>query len=129
MNVAKDWVGLGIIARDNKSLCMGAKSITQQVETDQKTAEIMTTLQAMEFSKEAGFWEVIFEGYAVQVVKEIKSNTTFLSKIGHFIENIHQEMQHFRSVSFQAIPRACNMAAHTLAKEASYTYVGWKTLL
>jgi ribonuclease HI len=100
MNVAKDWVGLGIIARDNKSLCMGAKSIMQQVETDPKTAKIMATLQAMQFSKEAGFWEVIFEGDAVLVVKEIKSNPPFLSKIGHFIESIHQEMQHFRPVSF-----------------------------
>jgi hypothetical protein len=52
------------------------------------------------------------------VVKEIKSDTQYFSKTGHFLESIHQEMQHFRSISFQYIPRDCNMATHTLAKEA-----------
>jgi len=42
----------------------------------------------MQFSKEAGFWEVIFEGDAAQVVKEIKSDPPFLSKVRHFIEGI-----------------------------------------
>jgi hypothetical protein len=32
-------------------------------------------------------------------------------------------MHHFRSVSFQAIPRDCNMATHSLAKEASHNNI------
>jgi ribonuclease HI len=50
------------------------------VKTDPKTAEIMAALQAMQFSKEVGFWEVIFKGDAAQVVKEIKSDPPLLSK-------------------------------------------------
>ncbi|XP_062152163.1 uncharacterized protein LOC133860602 [Alnus glutinosa] len=75
MNMAKNWVGLGIIARDIKGLCMGARSIMLQAKTDPRTAETMATLEAIQFSKEAGFWNVIFEGDAAQVVKEIKSDT------------------------------------------------------
>jgi ribonuclease HI len=123
LNVAKGWIGLGIIARDSKGLCMGARSITQQVKTDPKTAEIMAALQAMQFSKDAGFWEVIFEGDAAQVVKEIMSDPPLLSKAGHFIESIQQDMHHFRSASFQAIPRDCNTAAHNLAKKASHNNI------
>jgi hypothetical protein len=47
INVAKDWVGLGIIARDINGLCMGAKCITIRARTDPKTAEFMATLQAV----------------------------------------------------------------------------------
>jgi hypothetical protein len=40
-------------------------------------------------------------------------------KIGQFIETIHDEMQSFRLAKFSFIPRECNMAAYTLAKEAT----------
>jgi hypothetical protein len=73
----------------------------------------------MQFRKEEGFLKVIFEGDAAQVVKEIHSEPHFLSRIGHFIESIHQEIGSFRLVSFVAIPRACNSAIHTLTNEAS----------
>jgi ribonuclease HI len=79
----------------------------------------MAALCAMNFCKEAGFFEVLFEGDATQVVKEINSAPPFLSKIGHFIKSIHSEMSWFRSVVFSFIPRECNTAAHTLAKEAT----------
>jgi len=123
LNVAKGWIGHGIIARDSNGFCMGARSITQQVRTDPKTAEIMAALQAMQFSKDASFWEVIFEGDATQVVKEILSDPPLFSKAGHFIESIQQERHHFRSTKFQAIPRDCNMAAHHLAKMASHNII------
>jgi len=123
INVAKYWVGLGIIARDNKGLCMGARSITQQARINPKTAEIMAALQAVQFSKEVGFWDVIFEGDAAQVVKELTTHSLSFSKVGHFMESIQVEKQHFQLAIFQAIPRVCNMAAHTLAKEASSNYV------
>jgi len=75
INMAKNWVGLGVIARDSKGLCMGARSITLQAKTDPKTAERMAALEAIQFSKEASFWDVIFKGDAAQVIKEIKSDT------------------------------------------------------
>jgi len=60
MNMTKNWIGLGIIARDSKGLCLGARSITLQAKRDPKTAERMAALEAIQFSKESGFWDVIF---------------------------------------------------------------------
>ncbi|XP_062170524.1 uncharacterized protein LOC133876257 [Alnus glutinosa] len=74
LNVAKNWVGLGIIARDR---CMGARSITHQATMDPKMAKTMAALEALQFSKEAGFWDVVFEGDAAQVVKESVKSTLF----------------------------------------------------
>jgi ribonuclease HI len=127
INVVKDWVGLGIIARDSNGLCMVAKCITIRARTDPKTTEFMAALQAIQFSKEVGFWDVIFEGDAAQVVKEITTHSSRFSKAGHFIESIYLENQFFRFAKFQAIPCTCNMAAHTLAKEASsnFVYLCW----
>jgi ribonuclease HI len=123
INEVKDWVGMGIIARDSNGLCMGARCITIRAWTDLKTAEFMAALQAVQFCKEVGFWDIIFEGDATQVVKEITIQSSSFSKVDHFIESIYLEKQLFRSAKFQAIPRTCNMAAHTLAKEATANFV------
>jgi hypothetical protein len=41
----------------------------------------------------------------------------------YLFESIYLGKQFFRFAKFQAIPRTCNMAAHTLAKEASSNFV------
>jgi hypothetical protein len=74
---------------------------------------------SIQFSKEVGFFDVIFEGDAAQVVSEINSDPHFLSRIGHFTESIHMDKIGFRSISFVFAPRDSNTAAHTLAKEAA----------
>jgi hypothetical protein len=118
----KGWIGLGVIARDREGFCLGACSISKQEQVDPKMAETMAALQAIIFSKEAGFMEVIFEGDAAQGAKEIMTRQPSLAKNGHFIESIHQEMGNFCYAVFQATLRECNSAAHSLAKEASQNF-------
>jgi ribonuclease HI len=118
-----DWIGLGVIARDSNGIPLGEKSVTKQVNADPKMAEVMAAVLAMHFSKEIGMFDVIFEGDAAQVINEINSEPPYSSRIGHFLENIHQEKGWFGSVTFSFIPRECNFVAHNLAKEASNNYV------
>jgi ribonuclease HI len=122
LNVTKGWIGLGIIARDSSGFCLGARSVTKQMQVPPKRAEILAALQAVQFSKEVGFMDVIFEGDAAQIVKEIQSEHHSFSRIGHLLECIHSEMRSFRMVSFSFIPCDCNRAANILAKEASYFF-------
>jgi ribonuclease HI len=91
----------------------------KQVHVSPKTVEVMAALLAVQFSKEVGFMDVMFEGDAVQVVKEIQFEHSSFSRLGHLLECIQSEMQSFRMVNFYYIPRGCNKAADTLAKEAS----------
>ncbi|XP_062166249.1 uncharacterized protein LOC133872693 [Alnus glutinosa] len=119
LGLKKGCIGLGVNVRDCNGVCLGARSVTKQMKVDPKTTEVMTALFAMHFSKEMGFLDVIFEGDAVQVVKEINSVPPYVSRVGHFLENIHLEKGYFRSVRFSYTPRECNAAAHVLAKEAS----------
>jgi ribonuclease HI len=127
LSLKKGWLGIGVIVRDCNGVCLGARSVTKQVKVDPKTTEVIAALFAMHFSKEVSFLDVIFEGDATQVVKEINSTPPYVSRVCHFLENIHLEKGYFRSVSFAYTPRECNAAAHVLAKEASSNKVdlGW----
>jgi hypothetical protein len=54
------------------------------------------------------------------VVKEINSAPfIYIYIISQFIETIHDKLQSFRLAKFSFTPRECNMAAQTLAKEAT----------
>jgi hypothetical protein len=116
-----DWIGG--ICQDSNGVSLGARSVTKQVNADPKMEEVMAALLAMQFSKEVGFFYVIFEGDAAQVINEINSVPPYTSRVGHFLENIHLEKGCFKSVTFSFIPRECNSAAHNLANEASNNYV------
>jgi hypothetical protein len=52
------------------------------------------------------------------VIKEINSGPPFLSRIGHFVESIRQEVGLLQSSCFNFTPREANSVAHTLAKDA-----------
>lgn len=121
INKEGNCIGIGVIARDMGGCFLGARSITKQVlvVVDPLMAEVMVALQAVIFSREAGFFEAIFEGDALQIVKAVKVTTPNLSKIGLFIESIKTELSFLRCASFVHVSRNCNEAAHVLAKEAS----------
>jgi hypothetical protein len=55
----------------------------------------MTALLAVQFSKEVGFMDVLFEGDAAQVVKEIQSEHPSFSRVGHLLDCIQSEMRSF----------------------------------
>jgi hypothetical protein len=111
-------IAFGIVARDCEGFLLGAKCVHLKLLVDPKVAEVMAALHAILFSREVGFFDVVFEGDALQVVRDINSAPPYSSRIGHFIESINQELGCFRSSSVVFVPRECNVAAHTLAKEA-----------
>jgi len=77
VNVTKGWVDLGIVVRDYYGLILGAKCITMEMVKDSSLAEVMGALYAVQFCKEVGFFDVLFEGDVNTVVKEINSAPPF----------------------------------------------------
>jgi hypothetical protein len=83
-------------------------------------AEVMAAMKVVTFSREVGFFEAIFEGDSLQIVKAINANTPNLSKIGHFVESIKTELRLFRDAySFVHVSKGLKGVARALAKEAS----------
>jgi ribonuclease HI len=64
-------IGLGIVVRDCCGLILGAKCIAMEMVADSSLAEVMGALYAVQFCKEVDFFDVLFEGDANTVVKEI----------------------------------------------------------
>jgi hypothetical protein len=86
---------------------------------DAKTAETMAALGAIQFSKEVGFFNVIFEGDAAQVISKINSGPPHLSRLCHLLGSIHIEKQFLCSCTFSFMSRDANSATHCLAKETA----------
>jgi ribonuclease HI len=119
INKNTGFIGLGLIARDHKGYLLGAKCLTKSFLTDAHTVELMAASYAVNFCSEVGLFNVIFEGDALNVIREVNSNPPFLSRSGHFVEGSKQDVYHLRSFAFVHIPRVLNEAAHTLAKSAA----------
>jgi hypothetical protein len=81
-------IGIGIVARDEYGNFLGARAITKMVVTTSKVAEAMAALEAILFCKQAGFFIVLLEGDAKQVVNEVNHGSINMSIGGHFIEGI-----------------------------------------
>jgi ribonuclease HI len=88
------------------------------VVTTPKVAEAMAALEAILFCKQAGFFNVLFEGDANQVVNDINHGSLNLLTAGHFIEGIISEMQGLRHASLVYVGKKANNMAHCLAKDA-----------
>jgi predicted nucleic acid-binding Zn ribbon protein len=79
----------------------------------------MAASHAAIFCTQVGFLNVIFEGDTLKVIKDVNSP---LSRSGHFMEGIKQEVLHFSSYSFVHVGRVSNEAAHVLAKTAAVSF-------
>jgi len=90
--VKERHIGIGIVARDEHGNFLGARAITKKVVTTPNVAEAMAALEAILFCKQAGFFNVLLEGDAKQVVNDVNHGSLNLSTAGHFIEGIILEM-------------------------------------
>jgi len=71
--------------------------MAKYVVVDPLVAEVMTVLKAIIFCKEMRFFDVIFEGDALLVVKAIADTSSYnFSRIGHFLNSIRMKMRFFR---------------------------------
>jgi hypothetical protein len=116
LNREKNYTGIGVVALDSGGYFLGGRCISKQVLVDLLMAEVMAAMEAVTFSREAGFFKPFFKGI-LQVVKAVNANTPNLSKIGHFVESIKTELSFFRDASFVHVSREFNGVAHTFAKD------------
>jgi hypothetical protein len=79
INKNTGFIGLGLIARDHKGYLLGAKCLTKSFLIDAHTVELMAASYAVNFCSEVGLFNVIFEGDALNVIREVNSNPPFLS--------------------------------------------------
>lgn len=96
---------------------MATWSTTQQTSMDPTFAEAWAALHAVTFSKDMGLFDIILEGNALQIIKEINSTNINLSRYGHFIDGIKTELSFFRSFRVMHERREANSDTHDIARE------------
>jgi ribonuclease HI len=116
INSNAGYVGVGLVARDFMGHLKAAKRLSFHVLTDAYNAELMAAFQAVIFCNQASFLNVIFEGDALKVIKDVNSPPPYLSRSGHLLEGLKQEVGNLNFYSFVHVERNCNEAAHILAK-------------
>jgi hypothetical protein len=119
LNVKDRYVGIGIVTWDYHENFMGARVITKTVVGSPKVVEAMVALEAVLFCKETGFFNVILERNAKQVVNDVNAGSTYLWEAGIFVEDIQSELKGLMYVKVVHVGIDSNNVAHVLTKEAS----------
>jgi hypothetical protein len=96
----------------------GAKCMYCPLACDPTMAEAIAATHAVLFSKDVGFFDVIFEGNALQVTCKIQSAPPHASHFSHSVEIIQQKFVGFRSSCVVYTYRETNGVTHALAKQA-----------
>ena len=109
--------GMGVIIRNEKGEVMGAKS-TKGPRVMSLEAEALACRDAIEFAVDIGLFDIVIEGYCVQVINAIKDCKVNLSRLGHVIEDIQVLISGLRWAEVRWVTRSANLVAHSLARYA-----------
>jgi hypothetical protein len=90
----------------------------ESIEVEPVVAETFAALTAIIVCLEQNFQDVIFEGDALQVVKEVNSDKHCSSYYGHLVEDVKQGLKRLKSAKFSHVRRSANVSAHELAMVA-----------
>ena len=83
-----------------------------------KNLEALACQRAVQFAKEIGLTQFIFEGDSSTVIQAILEGSSDVLPNGHVIEDIHVQALDFQLFVFTHAPWKCNVVADVLAKKA-----------
>lgn len=117
LNKSTGCIGFGCVARDWMRKFLGAKCTFQWIMVEPKMAEVMSALHAINFGIARGWFDIVFEGDALQVFHDHYMTPPHLHHTGHFVEGIQQVLGLLSSSTFVHCHREENRVAHALAKK------------
>jgi hypothetical protein len=115
LDAAKKIIKIEIIARDEKGKFLTAISKQESIEVELVVTETFAALTAITMCLEQNFQDVIFEGDALQVVKEVNSDKHCNNYYGHLVEDVKHGLKRLKSAKFSHVRHSANVAAHELA--------------
>jgi len=69
----KRRIGLGIVVRDYEGVVLAARSTTKNFLANHVVTEGLVAFHAVELWREIGFFDIILEGDALQIVNAVKT--------------------------------------------------------
>jgi ribonuclease HI len=118
VNPQRQQMGVGVIVRDDHGRVHAAVSKTLDTFQEPVHGESFAALQVVEFCRDLGLQEVIFEGDSLQVINMILDHEESWCRFGQVIADIKTVLGSFQRWEFKHVRRAQNTAAHGLANES-----------
>jgi ribonuclease HI len=111
--------GIGVVIRDQAGLPIA--TLTQKLPATHsiEITEALAARRAILFAKEVGLTNVVFEGDAANIIRDLRSSETLHSAYGLVIEDAKAMLRDFQAYSLSHTRRSGNMVAHALARRAS----------
>jgi len=116
-------IGIDFIVRDHEGAGLAACSTTKIFLVEAAVAEALAAVHTVEFCREIGFFDIMLEGDALQIVNAVKAMGYNWSKMGNLINGIKDGLGKLRSWSIEHVKRDANYAAHFLACETIYSVI------
>jgi len=108
VDIKQGQIALGIIARDWEGQVLVAQSTTRQFIVEPLFAEALAALHVVIFSKEIGFTQIMLEGDAIQIVREINSESSQLRRNEHLVDDIKNVLSSLHSFKVIHVKRTAN---------------------
>ncbi|XP_042954577.1 uncharacterized protein LOC122290987 [Carya illinoinensis] len=118
LDMVNKKIGLGIIVRNNAGDIMAAVCTPRKLVVSPFLVECHALWRSMEVCRELGFWDIILEGDAKNVIDRVNSATEDESEWGQIITDLKTVLGRCDGWSLNFIHREKNGVAHFLAKMA-----------
>jgi ribonuclease HI len=105
-----------VVIRDETGLCVAAMAIVIPHVLDPTTAEALGAWRAVVFCWDLGLSNFMLEGDSKTLVLGINEATRCLSRFGHIIDSIWNQLKSFHHAEVCYMNRNANQAAHVLAE-------------
>lgn len=113
---SENLAGFGIVIRDWHGEAISALTTSVPLAQTVVELEAQACRRAVQFDKEVGLTQVIFEGDSLTVIQAILEGSSDVLPYGHVIEDIHVQALDFQLSIFTHVPRMCNVVVDALAK-------------
>ncbi|MBA0814383.1 hypothetical protein Gohar_020215 [Gossypium harknessii] len=108
----------GLIVWNEKKEILATQAVIHSNVADPFTVEAYAGLQAIKLGIRLGVNKLIVIGDSKTIIKKCQSYFTDKSVIGAIITDIQSLINRFQEIEFTFVPKAKNIYAHTIAKEA-----------
>ena len=115
---SENRAGLGVVIRDWCGEAIGALTTSVPLAQTVVQLEALACRRAVQFAREIGLSQVIFEGDSSIVIQAVQEGYSDVLPFGHVIEDIRVLALDFQFTSFTFVSRVCNVVADALAKKA-----------
>jgi hypothetical protein len=118
LSLSKKTMGVGVVLRDEHGVLLAAMAKVVPYVTNPFVAEAVALWRVVSLCGFLGLQRVVFEGYTVQVVQAMCTESPAWSCYAQLLENTRACLQSLKFYSVKHVCQEANKVAHCLAKLA-----------